>query len=168
MFCPGAASPAAGGGCYWCLKLRRSHPGLLLLGCCCDWAFWRGFLSCFLTLRWCNWTCSGVGTFDTVGACAAASGTAAAVCVGGGAGNAAAADGRKDDGFGLAAAAAATGGGGLQSNCLSYCPSWTALGCRKGSPGLGRRPAGKCWSLHTNRMVNLQAAETKKALSQNN
>eukprot|EP00983_Pelagomonas_calceolata_P098214 1158323-Pelagomonas_calceolata.AAC.1 len=65
-----------------------------------------------------------------------------AVCVGGGAGKAGA------FAAGLAAAAADDdddGGGGLQSSCLSCCPSRTALRCRKGSPGLGGRPAGRCW-----------------------
>eukprot|EP00983_Pelagomonas_calceolata_P038181 1136700-Pelagomonas_calceolata.AAC.2 len=85
---------------------------------------------------------------DAVGAFAAGTAATAGVFVGGGAENAAAAAAAAGGGVcgvGLVAAAATDGGGGLQSSCLSCCPSRPALRCRKGSPGWGRRPAGKFW-----------------------
>eukprot|EP00983_Pelagomonas_calceolata_P049522 1141547-Pelagomonas_calceolata.AAC.1 len=98
---------------------RVCDPGCYCWSFCCDWARWRKGVAGTAPVF-------GI-TFGAVGACAA--GTAAAVCVGGGAGITAAAAGKR----------------GLQSRCLSCCSGRTALRCRKGLPGLGRRPAGRCW-----------------------
>eukprot|EP00983_Pelagomonas_calceolata_P060806 1146532-Pelagomonas_calceolata.AAC.1 len=127
--CTGAAAPAVGGGKCWCWTGRGSRLRLCLVGVAGQ----------------------PHGPLLAVAAVApAALAPTAAACVGGGAGTAAvtpAADAhaaavthvaavRAGGGAGEAAACAA-GGGGLQSSCLNCCPSWPALRCRKGLPGLG-------------------------------
>eukprot|EP00983_Pelagomonas_calceolata_P086557 1156784-Pelagomonas_calceolata.AAC.2 len=114
MSCTGAAAPAAEGGQCWC---------------------WGGRGSWLMRLR----LVGVAGAPLAVAAVTPAAVAPAADCIGGGAGKA----GACAAGLAAAAAAAAHGGGGLQSGCLSCCPSRPALRCRKGSPGLGRRPAGR-------------------------